>query len=250
MKKYSEYRHASISISDDPLLRKALSVIKHEGVDVIIETGTYKGTGSTRILAETFGTGRYDAKIHTIENNLVFYREAKANLRRFKAVKCHYGDSLSKKEMLDFIRQDEALRNHDHYQDVFIDETIDPVGFYINEIKGRLHRGASRLSFVEYLFKGSDLLPKLIRKNLHLRLLFLLDSAGGIGYLEFLTVLRMMGERNYFILLDDIHHLKHFRSKRLIESDAGFKVIAMSETNGWILARHEVGIAQGNRICR
>ena len=68
--------------------------------------------------------------------------------------------------------------------------------------------------------------------------LIVLDSAGGIGYLEFQTVLKVMGNSEYFILLDDIHHLKHFRSARDIKTDKSFEILGLEQHHGWMLAHH------------
>ena len=57
-------------------------------------------------------------------------------------------------------------------------------------------------------------------------------------YLEFQTVLKVMGNSEYFILLDDIHHLKHFRSARDIKTDKSFEILGLEQHHGWMLAHH------------
>jgi hypothetical protein len=52
MKLYAESPHASISMHDDCEIRDALQrVIKEEEIDHVLETGTYEGLGSTRMIA-------------------------------------------------------------------------------------------------------------------------------------------------------------------------------------------------------
>jgi hypothetical protein len=55
--------------------------------------------------------------------------------------------------------------------------------------------------------------------------LIFLDSAGGVGYLEYLWVMNLPNEfiQHKTLILDDINHIKHYRSvKDLIEK--GFDV--------------------------
>ena len=56
-----------------------------------------------------------------------------------------------------------------------------------------------------------------------------LDSAGGIGRLEFQTMLETMGSTSYALFLDDTHHLKHFRSLQAIRSSPDFRLIRMAK---------------------
>ena len=70
------------------------------------------------------------------------------------------------------------------------------------------------------------------------RPLIVLDSAGGVGWLEYQIVVKEMGTAPYLLLLDDIHHLKHFRSLADIKNNSSFTVLGESMEQGWALAAH------------
>jgi hypothetical protein len=218
--------------------------------DVIIETGTYLGTGSTRILAEFFSNCPVKRFV-TLEANCNYWRVARNNLRRFPFVEPLWGLSVGKQKALNFIRADEAIREHYRYPDFFIDDTKDPVGFYTREVEGAHAAGttpalkAALKASLErgskiFFWQGEDLLPQTLELHRRQRPLIVLDSAGGIGNLEFRTVLASMEDASYALLLDDTHHLKHFRSLRHIQSDPKFRLIGAGEDGSWALAVHNL----------
>ncbi|MGO9566316.1 MAG: hypothetical protein ACLP5H_02120 [Desulfomonilaceae bacterium] len=141
------------------------------------------------------------------------------------------------------------LANQQDYHEVYIDNTDDPVAFYSNEIMGRLGiKSGGQFGNVwarlgEMLdarlhYQGEDLLRRYLRRFAGERPLIVLDSAGGIGFLEFNIVQQIMASKTYTILLDDVHHVKHYRSALSIRSDPSFRVIGSDEENGWMLAKH------------
>jgi hypothetical protein len=77
----------------------------------------------------------------------------------------------------------------------------------------------------EFLWDGTDLLARYCIIHKQHRPLIVLDSAGGIGYLEFLTTLKVMGNAEYMLLLDDVHHLKHFRGLRDLRTNKSFEIL-------------------------
>jgi hypothetical protein len=70
------------------------------------------------------------------------------------------------------------------------------------------------------------------------RPLVVLDSAGGIGHLEFLITLERMKRASFALLLDDTHHLKHFRALKHVRSSAEFRVVATANDESWALCVH------------
>jgi hypothetical protein len=70
-------------------------------------------------------------------------------------------------------------------------------------------------------------------------LLIVLDSAGGVGHMEFQITDELMKDKNYYLLLDDTHHLKHFRGLDIIKNRGDFTIINSSDKNGWVLAHHK-----------
>jgi hypothetical protein len=243
-----------MSFSNDPQFIDVLHryVTPHE-IDTIIETGTYLGLGSTRMLAEFFCHTRSPKCFLTFEVNWVHFQHAKINLRPFGFVDCRWGASLPRSTALEFIRNDEAIRDHSAYPDIWIDNVDDPVAFYSHEIMGSMpgqrsalpgYRFAKRLADFysigsnSFLWDGEQLLPQACTLHKWHKPLIVLDSAGGVGYLEFLTVLELMQNAEYLLLLDDVHHLKHFRSLQRIQRNPLFKVLALNQRHGWVLAHH------------
>jgi hypothetical protein len=184
-----------------------------------------------------------------MEANWSYWKTARSNLRRFRFVEPKWGLSVNKQKAIEFIRSDPAIREHDRYPDIFIDDIDDPVDFYVCEVQGRLPRTtmpnsyslkAALRQFVKraLYWQGEDLLARTLKRHRNDWPLIALDSAGGIGQLEFQTTVETMGSANYALFLDDTHHLKHFRSLLAIQSRQDFRLIAMAKDKSWILAVH------------
>jgi hypothetical protein len=240
MKHYSAYPKASIQMSEDPLLISELTKLaENEQIDYIFESGTYLGIGSTTFIANTFKSSKKLKLFYTLEINPNFYLKAKKNLAKFPFVKCLYGLSVKYDDAVSFIQNDEAILDHQKYDEIFIDDIKDPKSFYLSEIKGFLNINRTSLRTI-FLKKKENVIHDTLGP-LDGTLLVILDSAGGIGYLEFKKTLEtIMPKREFYLLLDDIHHLKHFRSKLEIEGDKRFNIIATSLENGWLLAHYKV----------
>lgn len=242
MKYYGDYKNYSISIAKDEKLIAVLNLLASKNnIEVIIETGTYRGLGSTKMIAEAFLNDEKLKTFYTCEISYSFYKQAKQNLRKYNLVKCIWGCSVDLNKAIDFVIKDEVIKNHHLYKDVFIDDINDPTSFYLNELRGNLLNSQQGFFYLLFNFKKrkDKLLEVLINKHTHQEILFVLDSAGGVGYFEFLTVVELMANKHYYILLDDIHHLKHFRSKEYILNAKDFHVWSISEENGWLLAEHK-----------
>ena len=125
------------------------------------------------------------------------------------------------------------------------------MGFYTREVEGAHAAGttpalkAALKASLErgskiFFWQGEDLLPQTLELHRRQRPLFGSILAGGIGNLEFRTVLASMEDASYALLLDDTHHLKHFRSLRHIQSDPKFRLIGAGEDGSWALAVHNL----------
>jgi hypothetical protein len=113
-----------------------------------------------------------------------------------------HGLSLSKADLI------KGLLNESFDLDVTYDSKY-PKSFYMREISQNV-----------VVDNALELLCNNDRKQL-----IFLDSAGGVGYLEYLWVMNLPNEylMNKILMLDDINHIKHYRSvKDLI--DKGFDV--------------------------
>jgi len=154
-------------------------------VEEIIETGTFHGDGSTRIFADT---GKY---VFSIECNTQNFQISSQNLGAYQNVCVLHGLSLSKEELI------KGLLHESFDLDVTYDSKF-PKSFYMREI--------SQNVVVE---NALELLCNNNRKQL-----IFLDSAGGVGWLEYLWVMNLPKEflQNKILMLDDINHIKHYRS--------------------------------------
>jgi hypothetical protein len=232
---------------DSAELRELLKrSIVREGIRHVVESGTHEGLGSTRFLAEVFAEVSPPRSFVTIEANWRSWRRARRNLRRFPFVQVLWGESLDTREAIEFVESDDCLRHHARYPNVFIDETDDPVGFYVRELRGGLggvprdlrHRLLMKFHRLVF-YRGERLLARCLDAVRDENPLIVLDSAGGVGWLEFSTVLASMEGRPYVVLLDDVHHVKHFRSLAHVRRDPSFEMLGVDEAHGWLLARHE-----------
>lgn len=243
MKSYQDYARSSVSMSEDDVFQDTLKRLFAENrIEYIIETGTWLGTGSTRTVANAIPKDRSPKAYYTIEANPTFHLIARYNLLRWPFVKPLWGNTVAKEKALKFIQNDEVLKNHDQYPDVFIDTLNDPVAFYTAEVNGRLGSNPV-INFVgwlsdTFLKKPEDLLEKLLRQCADSKPLVLLDSAGGTGWLEYQTVRDTLAGKPYWLILDDIHHLKHFRSFQDVNNRPDFRIIAHSLADGWMVAEH------------
>jgi hypothetical protein len=196
------------NITNSAFIELINKIIKNNNIEEIVETGTYNGLGSTKVFAET------NVPLITIETNTNNYNDAKNNLAQYKNVKFINARSLKKNDMMEFIKNDTFLFNKQYLNDCqILTDHEDPIGFYGRElnINGEIEE---------------NVLFDLINNNK--KQIIFLDSAGGVGYLEFLEVMKL--EKNYLvnkhIVLDDIFHVKHFRSyEYLIQHNIEFKIL-------------------------
>ena len=242
MKKYSDYEWASVSMTMDKELQTLLENIAQKPISIMIETGTYNGLGSTTFLAKSFEQSPHLKTFYTIEVDPYSFGEARKNLAKFPKIECLYGSSVGLQEALDFVRQDEAIANHEKYTDIFIDDTEKPIEFYTRELAGLLvsqkFNWRAWLLALRFPKRQEHLLKKLITQHFENELFIILDSAGGVGFLEFQTTLNLLKNKPFYLLLDDTHHLKHFRSLAHIQADPHFEVLGLSPKNGWCLAKY------------
>ena len=231
---------------DDRLWNLVKKIVNEEKIKVVIESGTYQGLGSTKKLAEIYAGEFVPKAFYTCETNLSNYKKAVKNLARFPFVTCLWGNTVNLKEAVSFIENDAVLRNHHLVSDAFIDDTVDPIVYYKKECRSGFGstNNTSLLNRMDYCIKrmtcyrGEDLLRTLLKRHCRDKPLIVLDSAGGIGLLEFRIVQEALRDNSYWLLLDDINHVKHFRSFERIQSDLSFELTACDHDRGWALARH------------
>ena len=156
-----------------------------QNVDEIVETGSFHGNGSTKVFADT---GKY---VFSIECNYENFVTASSNLRQHENVCVLHALSLPKERLIKFLLK-ETFTLDTAYDSKY------PKSFYMREINQ---------------FVSIDNALELFCDN-HRKQLIFLDSAGGVGYAEYLWVMSLPDhvKENKILLLDDIKHIKHCRS--------------------------------------
>ena len=244
MRLYKDYPYASISMGRDPEIKNIIQeIIYKEKIKYVIESGTFQGLGSTKMIAECFTEQSTPEQFVTIEVNWNFWKQARENLSKYPFVTCLWGRSVNLNKALKFIKKDDYIINHGKYPEIFIDDIIDPLRFYTDELLGNL--GSKKIdNFEQYNYdkknhyQGENLLKKYLSKFRKNNPLIILDSAGGIGFLEFQILLKTMKKSSYIVLLDDVLHIKHHRSLLHIQESSDFMIVEFNKKHGWLLAKH------------
>ncbi len=246
MKSLKEKAGKTIVMSESRVLaRMVREYVGDTNVTHVVESGTFRGTGSTRMLASSFKDTAQPSRFITIEVNYVSWRAAVGNLIQTPFVRAVWGRTVSLQEALRHIRTDEAISSHMMYDDVYIDDIHQPMQFYENELRGALggmpKAPYDRARWVYdrlFHYQGDDLLQKYLCKYADCEPLVLLDSSGGIGLLEYTIMRKTLQGKRYSIILDDIDHLKHFRSFNEISQDPHYAVHGVNADEGWVFASH------------
>jgi len=203
-----------IEVKANPALESQLIQIfsNKDAPEVIIETGTYLGTGTTQILIDAVVKTHKENSIlfYTIESSQEWFKQASKNLSKYPWVQLFHGLSINKDECIQWIESDPYLLEHEKYPDLFVDDTTDPVKYYKSEF---------RPDMLGYIM-DDNMLKSLTENFSTENIFFCLDSCGGTGYLEFQTVNSLMGDRGYYLFMDDaIDHVKHIRSAEVIRAN-------------------------------
>jgi hypothetical protein len=260
MKLYSEKAGASIKmIPDHEFVTILRSIIEKENIQSVFESGTYLGTGSTTTVADVFvNTKKLPKNFITVETNLEYFKRAKKNLTKYNFINPVFGLSVDYLEAVKFLVNDDIFNNLEEYDYVYIDHVSKPQHGYLKEImagvlqlenrntpakkRRNIFSSAKRDSFE---FKN-NMLSEFCETLRNETVLIILDSSAGIGFYEFSQVRNLMAKRNYYIILDDIQHLKHFRSKEYIECHPEeFELLGINMESGWLIAR-SITVANAN----
>lgn len=195
----------------------------------IIETGTYRGTGTTTAIANALRElGLHDAIFHTIEVNPKNCQRAADNLLRAGFINLRLHNALSvPRALLPTIEQidDAFVKNVEADQLIVDHEEAD---------RAKLYHGETDFPNVP-----DDMLGRLLREFDYRPDFVLLDSGGHMGFIEFNYVIEQLrGE--CVIALDDVQHVKHHRSFQRINDDPRFQIMAAGEEKfGFCIARFQ-----------
>ena len=192
----------------------------------IVETGTYLGLGSTLTICEAlYGNGLPIDQFYTIEVNPAFYMQACDNLAA-RGFKPRLLRGLSVPRAL--------LPTQADIQRETLDAVADPTVFIDHDPARRVFHYHKETHFPDAL---DDLLGYVLRSFEGAPDFLMLDSAGHMGFIEFQYALTLLKSPCY-LALDDVYHIKHCRSLKLIQSDSRFKLLELSkEKFGYCVAQ-------------
>lgn len=214
---------AGTSITNGGKFELALSkVINNLQPKRILESGTYLGQGTTRIVVQTVSPA---CEFVTIELNPAFIQKANRNLRN-TSVKIREGLSIPRNMLptpgqlnLDL----NTLRNFP--KQLYADHgDNDRITLYIQESS---YPGAD------------DIIGKTLQSWGGYCDLIILDSAGHLGWTEFQYTLSKL-KTSCIFALDDINHIKHSRSLQYMKSNPNlFEILEIDdERMGFVIARY------------
>lgn len=210
--------------ADSPLATALCDLIVRERPKRILETGTYDGHGSTRVIAKALHEHGIPCDFRSIEVNRRYARIAGRRLKDLPVSVLH-GCSLPASRLPDAESLSASLCELQHWDHLFVDH--DPrwrVQTYLNE-------------FAEPC--GDDLMGAVMADWQGQIDIALLDSSGALGFAEF-TYLLSLAQSPFWLVLDDTRHVKHARSAKVIADDPAWRVEAIGDDrSGWLIARHE-----------
>lgn len=181
----------------------------------IIETGTYLGTGTTKIIASALKEFAVESpEFYSIEvnpNNFIQAQTNLANAGLITYVRALLGVSVPRTMLPTIAELEERFVRNIQFSDCYIDH--------------KEHERAI-LYYKETDFQGipEDLLRESLAKFDYKPDFVLLDSGGHMGNVEFNYLLSLL-KGPCHIALDDVFHVKHALSFKQMKSDPRFKII-------------------------
>ena len=223
---HSQY-HKTCSVRPDTEFAREISkltdlVKPHK----IIETGTYLGKGTTKVIHDALVRSHIaDFTFITIEVDPLSYKKSVEYFIQNKM-------RILSLNGLSIKRQD--LPSLEQIQDAFVENKEFPnIDYdYPETVRAKLYFSETDYDVPDNLlyaaFNHFDFAPDLL----------MLDSSGHIGFKEFSHVIKLAQGRCY-ILLDDVYHCKHYRSLQVINNSPNFKIIALSkERHGFCICQY------------
>lgn len=180
--------------------RKLTQFVREMGFTKLIETGTYHGTGTTAAILQGL-EGKFE--FYSIEVNPEHYKIAQENLSKISGMVVLHGLSVGRPELPvsitaglpDFVVIDHQPKNR--------------MQKYLKEVSYDCHD-----HMLDYALDKFDYKPDFV----------LLDSAGHMGYIEFLYLMKRV-RGSFYLALDDTRHHKHYESMQFIKSHKEFEII-------------------------
>jgi hypothetical protein len=203
-------------------------VIKEMRPKRIVETGTYHGTGTTTVIASALRENEIDhATFYSIEVNPKHVKRAREKVQEAGlSVRILHGLSVPR-ALLPTIQQiEQSLVKSVLADGLVVDhEEIDRATRYFDE--------------TNFPDLPDDLLGRVMREFDDKPDFVLLDSGGHMGFVEFRYVIDTLAGP-CILALDDVGHVKHYRSFETIRRDERFDIlVASDEKFGFCIAQFD-----------
>lgn len=198
----------------------------HEVIDeitprIVIETGTYLGMGSTKLIAEALRDQKRGGHLISIEVNPNFFEHATRNL---------VGLPLTLSRGLSIART--MLPSMTEISGMCAEL---PAGIGVDFAPH--NRAETYFKECDYNWLPDGLLETWIDSVNRRVDLLLLDSAGHLGFIEFRAALTSLRDE-CIIAFKDVRHLKHYRSYDMVKADSRFEIVKEgAEGYGFCVAR-------------
>lgn len=191
----------------------------------LIETGTYKGTGTTSIIAQALRDLRLDdAAFFSIEVNPKHHSRALQHIEQQQYnVRLLNGLSLPRN----------LLPSREEIDAQYVRAAVPGAQFVDHTPESRVELYYRE---TDYSFLPDDLLGQTLAEFGGRPDFVLLDSGGHVGFAEFQYAIGKI-KGDCWIALDDIFHVKHARSYALMQNDPRFTIRTVSrEKFGFCIA--------------
>ena len=214
--------------TDSAFARTIRSLIARIRPKRIVETGTFQGTGTTAVIADSLRElGLRDTRFYSIEVNPGLHQLARRNLEKaglLSYVRLMNGLSVPRRLLPD--REDIERRT--------VLET-ESQGLYVDHpLERRVDNYFQETDFPDV---AEDLLARVLDIFDCRPDFVLLDSGGHMGNIEFNYLIEQL-KGSCYLMLDDIFHVKHHRSFTQLSADPRFEVLeAVKEKAGFCLAK-------------
>ena len=196
------------------------TIVANNKLTKVIETGTYLGQGTTAAIIRGLQAHGEPFKFFSIEVNPSNYSKAVMNVGKIEGVYLLNALSISKSDL------PKAVEFTDYPEWVVVDyQEKQREKAYITEVSYNVRD--NQLYECLKVFEGK---PELV----------VLDSAGHIGLQEFEELMKWV-QGDFFLALDDINHVKHYKTVEKIKQDERFKIVwETSDKFGSLIAKVSV----------
>ena len=207
--------------------REIFNLIKEIKPHKIIETGTYLGQGTTRIIYDALSDNNLsDFTFITIEVDPVCYKKATQYfVTNNMKILCLNGLSIKKDSLPSFEEVQEKYVDNKEYLEIDYDYPEDiRAQIYFSETNYDVPDNLLFVAFNQFNFR-----PDII----------MLDSAGHIGFQEFQQAIEL-AKGECYILLDDVFHCKHYKSlQHMMNNSDLFSIHVLSkERHGFCICKY------------